>query len=221
MKQITIIIADDHPYLREGVKLVLERDTDFKVIGETENGEQTIKMVKQFQPDILVLDINMPDINGIEVIRNLIEGLPNLKIVMLSMYNLPIYILSALESGAVGYVLKGSDQQHLIQAIRTVMKDQIYLESEFSHLKNYIQKSKLSNILLEEKSIVSILTRREKQIFDALLGGFSNSEIAILLKIKPLTVKKHRSNLMGKLGVNNIGALFHFAVKNNLMPDID
>lgn len=221
MSKITIVIADDHSYLREGVKTALDNVPDCNVIGEAENGEQTIKIVNQLQPDVLILDIEMSDMNGIDVAQELSESLPNLKIIMLSMHSLPVYFLAALQAGAVGYVLKGSDRKHLIQAIRAAMNEQIYLALELGKLQDYMQKNWLQNKLPKENLVALNLTEREKQILDCILSGLSNSEIANLLKISSGTVKKHRSNLMLKMGVHNIGELFHFAISNDLMPNKD
>jgi DNA-binding NarL/FixJ family response regulator len=211
---ITIILTDDHHVVRQGLRSLLEAETDFKIIGEAAGGLETIHLVEQMEPDILVLDLVMPDLSGLEVVRQVSQRSPKTLIVILSMYANEAYVLEALRNGASGYVLKKATAGELVQAVRVVMSGRRYLSPPLSEhaIQAYIQKA---DERLEDS--YELLTDREREVLHLAAKGLTGPEIADLLSISPRTVEMHRANMMHKLELRNQLDMFRYAVRKGIL----
>jgi DNA-binding NarL/FixJ family response regulator len=211
MDKIRIIIADDHQLFRNGLKILLNSFPDFEVIGEASNGEEFLKLLKSVTADIALMDINMPEMDGIEATRKGIKMSPDINIIALSMYDEEEYYYKMVDAGAKGFILKDSDISEVRDAILTVVKG----GSDFSQelLYHVIQKIKHR----EHESKSANLSKREKEILFKICEGLSNQEIAETLFISKRTVDKHRANLLGKTNSKNTASLILFAIRNKLI----
>jgi two-component system, NarL family, response regulator NreC len=210
----TIIIADDHPVVRHGLQSLLSQDPGFRIIGEASDGVQTIEMVKRLKPKVLILDLMMPGVNGIEVTCRVKKYSPATHIVILSMYSNEAYVLEALRNGAEGYVLKDSPGKDLIHAIREVTAGQRYLSPPLSEraINTYVHSIKSSAVDPYET-----LTTREREVLNMAAAGDSNAQIAKRLSISTRTVETHRANLMRKLGLHKQHELIRYSIQWGIM----
>lgn len=212
---INIILADDHQVVRKGIKSLLGTEPDFNVIGEAGDGLETVKLVEQLEPEVLVLDLMMSGINGLEVTRQLSKKSPQTGIVILSMHSNEAYVLEALRSGAKGYIIKESPPDELIRAIREVASGRRYLSSPLTEraIEAYTQKHEAKPTDPYEQ-----LTTREREILHLTAQGCTNSDMASRLYISPRTVETHRTNLMRKLGLHTHSQLIQFAIQHSIIP---
>jgi DNA-binding NarL/FixJ family response regulator len=210
---IKLVLADDHHIVRDGFKLVLESQQDFQVIGEASNGLEAKQLTEQLKPDVLVLDLMMPMLNGLEVTRQ-VRDITH--VVILSMHNNEAYVIEALRNGAFGYVLKDSTKTELITAVRKAALGQRYLSSPFAEkaIEVYSQMAQS-----EESDPYNTLTNREREIFQLVAEGHSNNDIGTTLSISPRTVEVHRANLMRKLNFKSQVDLIRFAIKRGIIPE--
>jgi DNA-binding NarL/FixJ family response regulator len=211
MEKIRIIIADDHQLFRNGLKILLNSIPDFEVTGEASNGEEFIKLLKTLTADIALMDINMPEMDGIEATRKSLKVNPDLRIIALSMYGEEEYYYKMVDAGAKGFLLKDSDISEVKEAILAVSKGGSYFSQEL--LYHVIQKIKHR----EHESKTANLSKREKEILAKICEGLSNQEIADTLFISKRTVDKHRANLLGKTNSKNTASLILFAIRNKLI----
>lgn len=211
MEKIRIIIADDHQLFRNGLKILLNAFPEFEVAGEASNGEEFLRLLKNITADIALMDINMPEMDGIEATRKGLKMCPSLSIIALSMYGEDEYYYKMIDAGAKGFLLKDSDISEVKEAILTVKKGGSYFSQEL--LYNVIQKIKYR----EHESKSANLSKREKEILFKICEGLSNQEIAENLFISKRTVDKHRANLLGKTNSKNTASLILFAIKNKLI----
>lgn len=211
MDKIGIIIADDHQLFRNGLKILLDSFPDFEVIGEASNGEEFLKLLKSVKADVALMDINMPEMDGIEATKKGIKLSPEISIIALSMYGEEEYYYKMVDAGAKGFLLKDSDISEVRDAILTVVKGGSYFSQEL--LYHVIQKIKHR----EHESKSANLSKREKEILIKICEGLSNQEIAETLFISKRTVDKHRANLLGKTNSKNTASLILFAIKNKLI----
>jgi two-component system, NarL family, response regulator DegU len=218
MNKINIVLADDHVLVRKGIKAMLESDTDIQVVGEAGNGVEALETAKKLHPDILVLDIRMPDMNGLEAAAKLGEYSPATKAVILSMHDSEEYVLQALDAGAYGYLLKDTDKTEFVKALKQVHTGIKYFSGAVSNV--------LANRLLGARPFTSKssveedeyhLTKREKEILRMVIDGKHNKEIADASAKSVRTIETHRFNIMKKLGVNNAIDMVNKAVKENLV----
>lgn len=215
-QEIRILLADDHPIFRDGLKRLLEAEPGFKVIGEASNGAEAVRLVRQLKPDLLLLDLSMPQQTGIEAIRELGSLGATIRIILLTAAAEKSQIVEALQLGARGVVLKDSATQLLIQAIRTVMSGEYWVGREqVSNLVQYLR-TLMQTTAQETKQRKFGLTPRELEIVSAVVAGFANKEIAGHFKISEDTVKHHLSNIFDKLGVSTRLELALFAVNQSL-----
>ena len=210
---ISILLADDHTIVIQGLQALLESEPDFFVVGVAQNGAETIEMTIKLNPDVLVLDIAMPDIQGSEIAREVHRSNPNIRIVILSMHSKEAYVVEALNSGALSYVLKGSQSDDLVKAIRLAVQGIRYLSPPLSEdsLISYIEKTKAQPL-----NLLETLTNRERQILRLAASGCSNNEIARRLVISPRTVEVHKSKVMNKLNLHNQSELIRFAIQRGI-----
>jgi DNA-binding NarL/FixJ family response regulator len=211
MEKIRIIIADDHQLFRNGLKILLNSIPYFEVTGEASNGEEFLKLLKTLPADIALMDINMPEMDGIEATRKSLKVCPDLRIIALSMYGEEEYYYKMVDAGAKGFLLKDSDISEVKEAILAVSKGGSYFSQEL--LYHVIQRIKHR----EHESKTANLSKREKEILAKICEGLSNQEIADALFISKRTVDKHRANLLGKTNSKNTASLILFAIRNKLI----
>jgi DNA-binding NarL/FixJ family response regulator len=211
MEKIRIIIADDHQLFRNGLKILLNSFPDFEVTGEASNGAEFLKLLNTIPADIALMDINMPEMDGIEATRKGLSLYPELKIIALSMYGEEEYYYKMVDAGVKGFLLKDSDISEVKEALITVSKGGSYFSQEL--LYHVIQKIKHR----EHESKTANLSKREKEILAKICEGLSNQEIADTLFISKRTVDKHRANLLGKTNSKNTASLILFAIRNKLI----
>lgn len=210
---ITIFLADDHSVLREGLRMLLESQPDFKVIGAAANGREAIQQLKDLAPNIAILDIAMPEVDGLEVARSLHITHPDTRVIMLSMHRTPEHIIHALEVGARGYVLKESASDEVIEAIRAVHSGTRYLSQAVSNmaLDYYVRQSGATSSPLER------LNEREREILRLLVNGQTSAEIAEKSGLSSKTVDNYRSAIMQKLDIHHLPGLVKFALQHGLI----
>ena len=211
MDRIRIIIADDHQLFRNGLKILLNAFPDFEVAGEASNGFEFLNTISNTKADIALMDINMPDMDGIEATKQALKLYPELNIIALSMYGEEEYYYKMVDAGAKGFILKDSDISEVREAILTVSKGGSYFSQEL--LYHVIQKIKHR----ENESKSANLSKREKEVLMKICEGLSNQEIAEALFISKRTVDKHRANLLGKTNSKNTASLILFAIRNKLI----
>ena len=215
MKRYRIIIAEDHAILRDGLKALLLSEEDLDIVDEVEDGIKAIRSVTKLQPDLILMDLSMPRMNGMEAIKEIRRSDPDVKILVLSVHNTDEYVLAALKSGANGYVLKEARHAELMMAIRHVLEGKYYLSPGVSEIiiGGYLDGQQGP----KSWSRWDTLTKREREIIKLIAEGFKNREIAYHLCISVKTVEKHRANLMQKLNLHNAVELTVFAVKKGLV----
>lgn len=212
---ITIVLADDHHVVRQGLRSVLEAEADFQVIGEAADGLETVRLTDNLRPDILVLDLMMGGISGLEVSRQVSKHMPKTGIVILSMYSDEAYVLEALKAGAKAYVLKESTAGELVKAIRAAVAGHRYLSSSLSEraIEAYIEKSR--DTVFDP---YDTLTTREREVLHLAAQGCTNADIATRLYISRRTVEVHRANVMRKLGLRTQSQLISYAIRRGVLP---
>lgn len=209
---IKVMLADDHVLMREGIKHLLEFDGSIEVIEEANDGIECLEKLKQKRPDILLLDINMSDMNGIEVLEELKRVNDPLKVLMLTVHSEVEYLVKAIDIGADGYILKDSGSQELKQAINVIMEGESYIQPSLLPALN----SRLINRDIDKEKLET-LTKREMEILTQVAGGMFNKEIAINLNISERTVKNHISNIFKKIDVSDRTQAAVFAIRNNIV----
>jgi two-component system response regulator NreC len=215
---ITLVLAEDHHIVRQGIRSLLEAEADFKVIGEVSDGLEAVRMVESLHPDILVLDLMMGGLNGLEVARRVSKQSSKTAVIILSMYNNEAYVLEALRAGAKGYVLKDSTAAELVKAVREALMGRHYLSASLSEraIENYIEKSKETYL-----DPYDTLTTREREVLHLAAQSCTNAEIAERLYISRRTVEVHRANVMHKLGLRSQSQLIRYAMKRGILPPDD
>ncbi len=214
MSRITVVLADDHHIVRRGLRTLLEGDPDFTVVGEEADGLKVVDLVKRISPDVLVLDLMLPGLNGLEITRQVTEVSSKTRVLILSMHADESYVLSALRNGASGYILKDSEPAEMLRAVREVSAGRRYLSRPLSQraIEAYAQKAQD-----QPADAYDTLTDREREILQLTAESSSNTEIAARLGISPRTVETHRTNLMRKLGLQSQTDLIRYALKRGIL----
>jgi len=210
---IKIVLADDHNILREALGLLLDSKPDMKVVGETADGQTTLELVQKMRPDVVIMDIAMPGLNGIGATRKIIAKIPGVKVIALSAYSDRKFVLRMFKAGASGYLLKDCVFEELTCAIRTVIKNEIYISPRIADVvvKDFIHQS------LKKDSLVSYaLTDREREVLQLLAEGRTTKQIAFLFKISTKTIETHRLNIMEKLDIHTVPELTKYAIREGL-----
>lgn len=212
---ITIILAEDHQVVREALRLLLETQLDFKVLEETGDGLEALRLMERSKPDVLIADMVMPGLSGLDVVRGAKRLSHTTKVIVLSMYDAESYVVEALQAGAAGYVLKKSSSKELIFAIRHVMEGNLYLSPSLNEraIQAYMERAHESR----GDDPYHSLTPREREVFRLAAEGLSNSQIAKRFSLSPRTIEMHRGNLMKKLGLHSQTELVKYAVKRGLL----
>jgi DNA-binding NarL/FixJ family response regulator len=210
MKHIRILLADDHAVVRQGFKMILAAQPDMEIVGEAANGREAVELAEQLRPDVVVMDVSMPELNGIEATRRLASLIPRARVVALSMHKDSVYVREILRAGARGYLLKDSGAADLVAAIRAVASGESYLSPAVSG-------AVLDDYRRHATNPIDLLTSREREVLQMLAEGKTNKEIAGVLNLSVYTVDAHRGRIMEKLNLHSIGELVRFAVRNGLI----
>jgi DNA-binding NarL/FixJ family response regulator len=210
---ITAIIADDHEIVRHGLRGILESDGSCRVVAEASDGLSAAQLVEKHKPAVLVLDLNMPRVHGLEVLRQVRTSSPHTKVIVLSMHNDEPYVIEALRGGAMAYLLKGSESQDISRALKEVMAGRRYLSATLSEWAINALMTKPA----DDSDPLHILTQRERMVLQLAAEGLSNTEVAEKLFISPRTAETHRTNLLRKLGLQTQTDLVRFAIRKGLI----
>ena len=207
-----ILLADDHTIFRQGVRKMLEEETDFEIVAEAENGRKALRIINEQHVDVVVMDISMPDLNGIEATRQIMHDSPDARVVALSMHEDHNYVSQMLQAGASAYLIKGADISDLVRAIRSVLEGHAFLSPQIAGYVVDTYSGKIKNAAVS----MAELSGREREIVQLIAEGKSSKEIAGELFISAGTVEKHRKNIMEKLNLHSIAELTRYAIKNGL-----
>ena len=213
----TILIVDDHPFFREGLKSLLAKQSTYEVAGEAGSGEEGLRKAKEIRPDLVIMDIGLPDVSGIEVTRNIREILAETRVVILSMHLKIEYITKAFRAGATGYITKESATERLLECLESVSKGEYFIDPSLAHeVVESLMKSDEEEVKSADAGYAT-LTRREKEIMCLLAEGLSTTEIGEKLFISRKTVENHRSNILSKLNLHSTVELVRYAARYGLI----
>jgi len=210
MKRIRILLADDHAVVRQGFRMILAAHPDMEIVGEAGNGREAVELAERLKPEVVVMDVSMPELNGIEATRRLAASMPHSRVLALSMHKDSVYVREILRAGARGYLLKDSVADDLVSAVRAVASGEGYLSPQVSN-------AVLDDYRRHATNPIDLLTSREREVLQMLAEGKTNKEIAGVLNLSPYTVEAHRGRVMEKLNVHTIADLVRFAVRNGLV----
>jgi DNA-binding NarL/FixJ family response regulator len=207
--QVKILLADDHTIVRQGLKLILSAHADLTVVGEAANGREAVELAEKLRPDIVLLDVQMPELNGIEATKKMLAANPRIRVLVLSMHKESVYVREILKAGARGYILKDAIDTELLNAIRSVAKGDGYISPSVA--------GALNEKLKDPSNPVDTLSAREREVLLLIAEGKTNKEIATKLNLSVYTVDSHRGKIMEKLNLHSAGELVRFALKNGLV----
>ena len=215
MSRITVVLADDHHIVRKGLRTLLEAEGEFAVIGEEADGLKVVELVERLRPDLLLLDVQMPGLNGLEITRQIVQRALKTRVIILSMHANETYVREALRYGAHGYVLKDASPSEMVEAVREVSAGRRYLSRALSEraIDAYAEKAQAA-----PADAYDMLTTREREVLLLAAESSSTSEIAARLGISPRTVETHRENLMRKLGLQSQTDLIRYALRRGILP---
>jgi DNA-binding NarL/FixJ family response regulator len=215
MRQLRVLLADDHKLIRSGLRLVIEQQPDLIVVGEADDGRQAVDLASSLKPDAVVMDIGMPNLNGIEACHKITQSNPSVAVIMLSMHADESYVLRALKAGARAYLLKDSAEVDLVRAIRAAAQRKSFFSPTVGKvlLEDYVRKLRRSG----GEDSYDLLTPREREILQLVAEGKSNKDVANLLNLSVYTVETHRSNIMGKLNLKSVPELILYAVRKGII----
>lgn len=214
---IRLILADDHLLFRAGLKSMLEKSSDLEIVGEAVDGHATLQLAERLTPDIILLDISMPGLNGLEALRRLSETQPGIRVIILSMHSDRRYVTESIKAGAKGYVLKDSTVEELVTAIRTIMRGEVYLSSRIAKV---LVSDYVSLTAATEATSDSSLTTREREVLQLVAEGYSTKDVASRLCISIKTVETHRKRIMDKLDIHSVAELTRYAIREKIIePD--
>ncbi len=209
-KKIRVLLADDHALVRQGFRMILSAEPDIEIVGEAGNGRETVELTEKLQPDVVVMDVAMPEMNGIEATRRLASLAPRTRVLALSMYKDSVYVREILRAGARGYLLKDAIDRDLLAAVRAVAAGEGYLSPAVSE-------AVLSDYRRHVSDPLDLLTAREREVLQMIAEGKTNKEIATALNLSVYTVDAHRGRIMEKLNLHSVGELVRFALRAGLI----
>ena len=207
---IRVLLADDHAIVRQGLRLILSAHSDLEVVGEAANGNEAVELAKKLHPDIVLIDVAMPDVNGIEATKRMVQAEPRLKVLVLSMHKEAVYVREILRAGARGYILKDAIDTELLNAVRSVARGDGYISPAVSG-------ALLSDYRKNVTDPLDLLSNREREVLKLIAEGKTNKEIATVLNLSVYTVDSHRGKVMEKLNLHSTGELVRFAMKHGLI----
>jgi DNA-binding NarL/FixJ family response regulator len=215
MKTIRIVLADDHTVVRKGLRLLLESQPGFQVLADAADGRETVRLVEELNPDVVVMDVAMPNLNGIEAARQISSKLPQVAVVFLSMHSDEGYVLKALKAGARAYLLKDSAEQDLISAVKAVSEGKAFFSPAISKMlvEDYVRQMQDRKV----EDSYDLLTTREREVLQLLAEGKSNKEVATALNLSLYTVETHRSNILQKLNLHSGAELILYAIRKGVI----
>jgi DNA-binding NarL/FixJ family response regulator len=211
--KIRILLADDHKIVRDGLRALIEREPDMEVIAESDEGRKAIQLVRELSPDVAILDIGMPGLNGVDATRQIIGEGTNVKVIALSMHSDKRFVLQMLKAGASGYLLKECAFEELSRAVHAVMGNRTYLSPEITGL---VVDDYVRYVSSADSSLFSLLTGREREVLQLIVEGRTTKEIAASLHVSVKTIETHRQQIMNKLNVTNIPELVKYAIREGL-----
>jgi two-component system, NarL family, response regulator NreC len=215
METIRILLADDHIIMRDGLRLLLERQPGFEIVGEASDGRQALSLAQEFRPDVAIIDIAMPGLNGIEATRRITETCPQTGVIILSMHCDESYVIRSLKAGARGYLLKDSARADLISAIRAVTQAKTYFSPRISQI---LQEDYMQELAQKDQDdSYDLLTDREREVLQLIAEGLANKEIANKLNLSVYTVDTHRSHILRKLNLHSVPEVILYAVRKNII----
>ena len=206
----TVLLADDHVIVRNGFRMILSHQPELQVVGEADNGRDAVEQAEKLRPDVCVMDVTMPELNGIEATRRLLKVSPKTRVLALSMHKDAVYVREILRAGAKGYLLKDCDQRDFLKAVKAVALGKGYLSPEISD-------AVLEDYRKHVTNPIDLLSSREREVLQMIAESKTNKEIASALHLSVYTVEAHRSRVMEKLNLHSIGELVRFAVRNGLI----
>jgi DNA-binding NarL/FixJ family response regulator len=212
---IKILIADDHRIMRSGIRSMLDKESDMEVVGEAENGRMTVRLAQELAPDVVIMDIAMPDLNGIDASRQILSEDPDIKVVALSMHSNEQFVSGMLNAGASGYLLKDCDFGELILAIRSVVADRSYLSPGVASIVLETYRREVSRTGCQE---FDLLSSREREVLQLVAEGKTSKKIASLLNVSMKTVDAHRHQIMHKLNIHSVAGLTKYAIVKGILP---
>ena len=215
IKIIRVLIVDDHAVVRAGIRLLLDSQPDIEVVGEAQDGRESLAQTQKVNPDVILMDITMPDTGGVEATRSIKETCPQAQILALTMHEDTAHFFQMLQAGASGYVIKGADPSELLSAIRAVFQNKAYLFPSLSRklIDDYLERLKVG----EERDSYAKLTAREREVLKLIGEGYTSREISKMLFLSINTIERHRTNIMDKLGMHNKSQLIRFAIRKGLV----
>src|SRR6201996_8743228 len=208
--KINILLADDHTIVRQGLKLILSANADLQVIGEAANGNEAVELAQKLKPDLVLMDVAMPELNGIEATRRMVESDSRIKVLVLSMHKEAVYVREILRAGARGYILKDAIDTELLSAVRSVVRGDGYISPAVSG-------ALLSDYRKDVNDPVDLLSAREREVLQLIAEGKTNKEIATKLNLSVYTIDSHRGKIMEKLNLHSTGELVRFAIKHGIV----
>jgi DNA-binding NarL/FixJ family response regulator len=209
-RKTRILLADDHSVVRRGFALILSREPDQEIVGEARNGREAVELAEKLQPDVVVIDVSMPELNGIEATRRISDRCPRTRVLALSMHRDAVYVREILRAGARGYLVKDADDDTFLSAVRAVARGEAYLSPS-------IADAVLVDYRKHVTDPIDLLTTREREVLQMIAEGRTNKEIANTLKLSVYTVEAHRGKIMEKLNLHNTGDLVRFALRNGMI----
>ncbi len=212
-KTIRIIVADDHQIVRQGLRILLEAEPDMEVLGEADNGRKVLKMAQELLPDVIIMDLSMPELNGIEATRQILAEAPGVRIIALSMHSDSLFVLNMIRAGASGYLLKDCALEELVKAIRTVVNQKTYLSPGVSDI---VIRDFVTGWQTTSSSAFSVLSAREREVLQLMAEGRTTNQIADGLCVSVKTVEAHRKQVMNKLGIHSVAELTKYAIRQGL-----
>lgn len=215
MKKIKLLVADDHKIFRQGIKMLLEEESDLQVVGEASDGREAVKKATELKPDVILMDIAMANLNGLEATRQIKKQLPSAKVIMVTMHKNEEYVLQSFQAGASGFILKEGAVEELVSAIRSINSGKSFLSPSISKtlIDAYMRKMETG----KTETPFDLLTDREREVLQLIAEGYTNREVAKSLFISVKTVEAHRAHIMQKLNIHDIAKLVKYAIQKGLV----